>query len=109
MPQGLETEQASATAIEIDGGLDVVLGGVWRITESRPSWTRLMGDRRPARVRAKVDGVEKWDTSLLLFLFEVQEWCRAQGAIWDTTPLPEKISTLLLQFVSAHEKCDPRD
>src|SRR5688572_18169233 len=109
MPARLETDEARATAVEIDGGVDVVLGGVWRITSPRPSWSQLIGEQKPARIRARVEDVEKWDTSLLLFLFEVQEWCRVTSAIWDTSHLPERISVLLLQFVRAHEKSAPQD
>jgi len=61
------------------------------------------------RVRLRVDDVEKWDTSLLLFLYEVQEWCRVAGAHCDTGLLPEKIRVLLGQFTSAHEASVPVD
>lgn len=109
MPVRLETVGATATAMEIDGALDVVLGGVWRITEPRPSWSRLLDQRKPPRVRVRCDGVEQWDTSLLLFLFEVQEWCRVEGVAYDTDALPEKIQTLLKQFVTAHATAVPFD
>jgi phospholipid/cholesterol/gamma-HCH transport system permease protein len=109
MPVGLETGEARATAVEIDGRLDVALSGSWRITAARPSWPELLGDRKPQRIRVTVDEVEKWDTSLLLYLFEVQEWCRASGSYCDTEALPEKIRTLLMQFVSAHETSVPFD
>ena len=103
MPAALETGEARATAVEIDGRLDVVLAGPWQVTARRPSWTALLDGRKPAIVRIVVEEVEKWDTSLLLFLFEVQEWCRAAGSSFDTGSLPEKIRGLLGQFVSAHE------
>src|SRR5262245_22667838 len=105
----LETDEARATAKEVDDGLELTLAGVWQITAPRPSWTRLLDGREPKRVRVTVDEVEKWDTSLLLFLFEVQEWCRTAGAYYDTEALPEKIQTLLKQFVSAHETSVPFD
>jgi phospholipid/cholesterol/gamma-HCH transport system permease protein len=109
MPGQLETAEARATAIELDGALDVVLGGRWQITARRPSWSRLRGTRKPTRVRLRVDDVERWDTSLLLFLFEVQEWCRIEGTYCDTESLPERIRTLLTQFVSAHGTAVPFD
>src|SRR5688572_2207901 len=109
MAAGLDTEEARATAVEIDGRLDVALSGSWRITAARPSWAELLGDRKPQRIRVTVDEVEKWDTSLLLFLFEVQEWCRVEGLYCDTEALPEKIRTLLSQFVTAHETSVPFD
>jgi phospholipid/cholesterol/gamma-HCH transport system permease protein len=109
MPVELETDAARATAVENDGRLDVALAGTWQITAPRPSWTRLLGERKPARIRLSVDDVEKWDSSLLLFLFEVQEWCRVEGIYCDTDRLPEKIRMLLAQFVSAHETSVPFD
>ena len=109
MPGRLESGEATVTAIEIDGGLDVVLGGVWQVTTTRPSWNRLLGEREPRRVRLRVDGVGKWDTSLLLFLIEAQEWCRVAGAYCDTDALPEKIRVLLGQFTQARETSVPFD
>ncbi|MBL9211481.1 MAG: ABC transporter permease [Opitutaceae bacterium] len=109
MPGRQETGEAQATALEREGGLELVLAGVWQITAPRPSWTQVLGDRKPARVRPQVDEVGKWDTSLLLFLFEVQEWCRRTGATWDSAALPERIAVLLQQFVKAHEKSEPHD
>ena len=109
MPGRQETGEAQATALEREGGLDLVLAGVWQVTASRPSWRRVLGERKPARVRPQVDQVGKWDTSLLLFLFEVQEWCRVNGATWDPVALPGRITLLLQQFVSAHEKSEPHD
>jgi len=109
MPGRQETGEAQATALEREGGLELVLAGVWQITASRPAWPGVLGDRKPARVRPQVDAVGKWDTSLLLFLFEVQEWCRRTGATWDGAALPERIAVLLQQFVKAHEKSEPHD
>jgi phospholipid/cholesterol/gamma-HCH transport system permease protein len=109
MPAGLETGEARATVVEVDGRLDVALAGIWQITAERPSWSALLDGRKPANVRIDVEGVGKWDTSLLLFLFEVQEWCRAAGSSFDTGSVSEKIRGLLGQFVSAHEHSTPSD
>ena len=109
MPGSLESGEATVTAIEIDGGLDVVLGGVWQVTVSRPTWAKLLAGREPRRVRLRTDEVAKWDTSLLLFLIEAQEWCRVVGAYCDTEALPEKIRTLLGQFTKARETSVPFD
>ena len=109
MPEALETGEARATAIEVDGGLDVVAGGVWQVTARRPAWLRLLGAARPKRVRLRVEGLEDWDSSLLLFFFEVQEWCRVAGAHCDTAALPEKITSLLGQLAAAHGTTAPFD
>src|SRR6185295_13655795 len=104
-----ETGEARTTAIEVDGVLEVALAGVWQVTAPRPSWKKLLGDRRPDRIRLRIDAVEKWDTSMLLFLFEVREWSRSASAYCDTAALPEKVSALLAQLAAARETSVPFD
>jgi phospholipid/cholesterol/gamma-HCH transport system permease protein len=89
--------------------LVVALAGTWQVTEPRPAWTEVLGTQNPARVRPRVDEVGKWDSSLLLFLFDVQQWCRATGAYCEVDALPEKIRTLLSQLVASHETSVPFD
>jgi len=94
----------------VDGAaLDVSLTGTWLITESRPGWAAVVGKQFPMRVRLHTDQVEKWDSSLLLFLFEAQQWCRGAGAYFDADALPEKIRTLLAQLAASHETSVPFD
>ena len=89
--------------------LEVTLAGTWQITDERPSWTGLLGAQNPARVRLRVDDAVKWDSSLLLFLFEAQQWCRQTGAFCEVDALPEKIGTLLLQLSASHATSVPFD
>jgi phospholipid/cholesterol/gamma-HCH transport system permease protein len=109
MPAIQESMQASATATMAGDGMDVVLGGTWQITDPRPRWREVLGAATPARVTLRAEAVERWDTSLLLFLFEVQQWCRVNGAYCDLEQLPEKIRTLLSQMVVTHETSVPFD
>jgi phospholipid/cholesterol/gamma-HCH transport system permease protein len=109
MSARLETTRAEATAVEREGVLEVALTGTWHITAQRPAWSRVLAGRQPRRVRIDVREVERWDTSLLLFLFEVQQWCRAADAECDLDALPSKIKALLGQFATAHETCEPAD
>jgi phospholipid/cholesterol/gamma-HCH transport system permease protein len=109
MPVPLETTGARATAQVNGTALDVTLAGTWQITEPRPDWHALAGRERPMRVRVRVDAVEKWDSSLLLFLFEAQEWARNAGAYFDADALPEKMRTLLGQLAASHETSVPFD
>ncbi|HWA85328.1 MAG TPA: ABC transporter permease [Opitutus sp.] len=103
-------EQQARVAESLEGdGLDVTLAGNWRITEERPSWDRFIAKRRPARLRLRVDQVEQWDSSLLLFLFQAREWCRATGVYCDVGALPEKIRLLLDQLATSHETSVPFD
>jgi phospholipid/cholesterol/gamma-HCH transport system permease protein len=109
MPASDESLAAHASA-RTDGELcEVALAGVWHITARRPTWEKVRGQQNPARVRLSVAGVEKWDTSMLLFLFEVQQWCRVTGAYCDAEGLPEKIRTLLAQLIASHETSVPFD
>lgn len=109
MSARLETPSALATAEEREGVLGVSLAGTWAITRARPTWSAVLAGRKPTRVRLHTEGVQKWDSSLLLFLFEVQQWCRASGAYCDAQYLPEKVRTLLSQLAMSHEKAVPFD
>jgi phospholipid/cholesterol/gamma-HCH transport system permease protein len=94
----------------VDGdGLKVTVSGRWQITEARPDWKKLAGNGKPSRVLLTAAGLEQWDSSLLLFLFEAQQWCRANGTACDSDALPGKIRALLAQLVASHEKSVPID
>lgn len=109
MPASLGTSNARVALTTEGDVLRVALGGTWQVTEPRPSWAGLLGTQNPARVRPEVGDVQKWDSSLLLFLFEVQQWCRGSGAYCETDALPEKIRTLLAQLSASHETSVPFD
>jgi phospholipid/cholesterol/gamma-HCH transport system permease protein len=104
-----EPPSARASAQADGDRLDVTLSGRWKITAPRPAWRELLGAQTPARVRLLADGLEQWDSSVLLFLFEAQQWCGSSGAVCDTAPLPEKIRTLLGQLVASHATSVPVD
>lgn len=109
MPDAAENLNARVSAKTDAELLEVTLGGVWRITETRPSWDDFVGAQNPSRVKVTMDEVEKWDSSLLLFLFDVQQWSRANGAECDLSAVPAKVRTLLAQLTSSHEKSVPKD
>ncbi len=104
-----ETLSARATAEFSGEVLEIALSGSWQITERRPSWTELLAGREPKRIRVRDEGVDQWDTSLLLFLFEVQQWCRVAGAYCDLEAVPERTRALLGQLATAHETSVPFD
>src|SRR4051812_49095574 len=100
---------ARATA-ELSGDvLEVTLSGSWQITERRPSWQDVLADRKPTTARFRMEEIEQWDSSLLLFLFEAQRWCRTTGVHFDVDALPEKTRLLLGQLATAHETSAPFD
>jgi len=104
-----ETLKATAQAELAGEVLEVALGGTWRITEERPSWVELVGARTPGRVRLNAEAVAKWDSSLLLFVFGVQQWCRERGAYCEVAALPAKMRELLEQLGRSHESSVPFD
>ncbi|MEY4939762.1 MAG: hypothetical protein RIQ93_1497 [Verrucomicrobiota bacterium] len=98
MTESAPSSNPQATA-QVDGdALDIVVTGTWQVTEPRPAWREVVAERAPKRVRLNVNGVERWDSSLLLFLFEAQQWCRTTGVACDATSLPSKIHDLLAQL-----------
>src|SRR5215212_5578856 len=109
MSARLDTGAARAMAMERDGQLQVVVGGTWQVTAPRPAWSDIVNQRKPTQVALLAVDLEKWDSSVLLFLFEVQEWCRATRIPCEVGALPEKIRALLAQFVTAHETSVPVD
>ena len=98
---------ARAEAVPAGDALVVNLGGVWRITQPLPVWRKVLGDRRPHAVRLGVDGLERWDSSLVRFVREVEGWCRAAGVSCDATALPETVRRLADQLAQAQEKRRP--
>ena len=89
--------------------LQVGIAGDWSISGQRPDWTATLAGRQPKQVVLEAPALGSWDSSLLLFLFEIQQWCRITGAYCDTKALPEKIHALLRQMSVSHETTVPFD
>lgn len=104
-----ETSSARVTAQPAGNALDVTVSGVWQITDPRPRWAEMATSPAPSVIRLRVGELEKWDSSLLLFLSEVQQWCRALRVDCDASALPEKIRDLLAQLSRAHDGATPLD
>jgi phospholipid/cholesterol/gamma-HCH transport system permease protein len=90
-------------AVVEDDWLVVELRGTWRITEPRPVWAQLHRGLESRRVKLKWGKLEGWDSALLLFVFEVRQWCRVQGAYCDLTELPVALQKLLGQLLVVNE------
>ncbi len=85
------------------------LGGVWRITDPLPAWSGLLGGRRPRTVVVRVGALERWDSSLVRFVHEIELWCRASGAACDVSALPATVRDLAAQLAHARETRMPFD
>lgn len=103
------TPVARADAVLEGTALKVAIGGDWSITGARPNWTGTLAGRQAKQVMLAANELGDWDSSLLLFLFEVQQWCRINGAFCDTKALPPKILALLKQMAVSHETSVPFD
>jgi phospholipid/cholesterol/gamma-HCH transport system permease protein len=109
MSASSDTLRARASANVEGDGMTVALAGTWQITEPRPAWAEVRGGRNPSRVTFDAAAIEKWDSALLLFLFEVQQWCKGTGAYCNVEALPERIRRLLAQLAASHETSVPFD
>jgi len=95
---------ARADAIPEGDGLVVTLGGDWRITKPLPVWRTVCGNQKAGAVRIRVDGLERWDSSLVRFVYEMRCWCRGANASCDMAALPEPVRRLVGQLEEAQDK-----
>jgi phospholipid/cholesterol/gamma-HCH transport system permease protein len=109
MPPAPLSNAARADAVPEGTVLKVAVAGDWSITAARPGWTATLAGRQPKQVVLSAAELGDWDSSLLLFLFEAQQWCRLTGAHCDTKALPEKVHALLRQMTASHETSVPFD
>jgi phospholipid/cholesterol/gamma-HCH transport system permease protein len=80
--------------------LKLVLGGDWSLKspERLRAETVLVGlEREPSLrwIRCVTNEVKSWDSSLLVFLWEVEEWCKSRQVKFAEDDLPKEISSLL--------------
>lgn len=104
-----EISPARASAHQDGDVLEVVVSGNWQLTASRPCWADVRGPAQPRRVRVQAADLEAWDSSLALFLFEIEEWCAATGAGYEADALPAKLRSVVGQLVSTHAASVPSD
>src|ERR1700758_632479 len=78
----------------------IALGGTWNLKGSvRPKSTATLHEVESAdgitRIRCVGQELGTWDSSLLLFLSEVDEWCQAHQIALDLKDLPEGVGSLI--------------
>ncbi|QYM79548.1 ABC transporter permease [Horticoccus luteus] len=100
---------ARASVRPADDGAVVTLGGDWRITQTRPKWAKCAPATETKRVEFQTAELGRWDSSLLVFLLEVKEWCTVAGAYCDLETLPEKLRAALEQIAHSHATSVPFD
>lgn len=106
MSEPVTTTPETRVQLHVDGEwLLVELQGAWRITETRPLWLELLAAAKlePVRVKFVWGALADWDSALLLFVFEVRQWCRVKGVYCDLTDLPDALQNLLRQLQVVNE------
>ena len=90
------TAPATAEARAEDARIVITLSGAWQLDAGTPRWTDVLDSAWDAReVRFDAEALGAWDSSLLIFLLQVQDHCEAGGITFDTTGLPERTTRLL--------------
>jgi phospholipid/cholesterol/gamma-HCH transport system permease protein len=109
MPASSEPLSARASARPAGETLEVTVSGQWQVTDRRPAWTDLIGQQSPARIGLRTEDLGAWDTSLIVFLFEIVEWAAARKIAVDPAALPPQIQALLSQLAASHQQSVPRE
>jgi phospholipid/cholesterol/gamma-HCH transport system permease protein len=91
-----------------DMTLVVELSGAWRLRGALPSASSVERELEPPRkaraVTFEARDLTSWDTSVLTFLVEVSELCRARAINMDRTGLPAGVRRLLELAEAVPEK-----
>lgn len=77
--------------------LVIRLGGDWLLSHPRPAATELISALNPPPKQVLVEGKElgAWDSSLVLFLYQLYQRCQKQGVPLELTAVPEGAERLL--------------
>ena len=115
------TTEAAAALAEIrreDDSLVAVLSGDWNFQRPAPRFAPLMesalsadppGARTVRVVNIDASALGTWDSSLLIFLRQGQEYCEAHQLEFGTTGVPERIASLLALARVVPERITDRD
>ena len=99
----LDTARTRVEAAEEGSDLVVRVGGVWELGRDRPRWEGA-ARKVAGRVRIVAEGLERWDSSLILFIERARAWCEARGIELDSTGLPGEVRELLSRFREAPQQ-----
>jgi phospholipid/cholesterol/gamma-HCH transport system permease protein len=94
------TTEARADLKAEDGTLIIAISGTWSLEQPQPKFADVIGrapsgNRRAQTLSFDTSNLEEWDSSLLIFLMQCQDWCDAQKITLDASGLPEQVPRLL--------------
>jgi phospholipid/cholesterol/gamma-HCH transport system permease protein len=107
-----QTESPAQAEPVWDGDTLVVrVNGTWRITESRPVWSKVVAGPVPARARLMAGDLGFWDSSLALFVREALVWSTERGIpLEQKEDFPEgarQLAELLAKETAAKDRRPP--
>lgn len=97
-------QRAQVTASQEGEGCVLTLTGTWQLTAPRPAVSIPKGG---AWVRPRLDGVDAWDSSLVLWLERARARADELGIQWLDTDLPEALRALAAQKAAAQPLARP--
>lgn len=100
IPEPCSNRKAATATLEAGatgGECLVKVGGDWRLSETVPDWTGVLGESTATSVQVAPEDLGKWDTSLALFLVHGRAWCAAKKIDFNIEALPANLQALLRQ------------
>lgn len=79
-------------------GLVLNLGGRWLLSEQRPEFSEAVAEvdaENLVSIRFEVEDLEVWDTGLLIFVRNCQDWANARGLTCHLGDLPNGVQNLV--------------
>ena len=104
-----ESSKARIDTRSIPGGLEVRVSGEWRLEEPRPAVAAVLGQEHPSRIAVVPSELVFWDSSLLLYLDELQALAAAAGATVDLSAMPAQMRILSEALTRSDEKSVVRE
>ena len=100
---GTEASATNAALAELRAGGDslvIVLAGDWSLERPQQRFDELVtrptsGPRKARSLAFDATELGEWDSSLLIFLMQCQDYCDEQGIEFDPSALPEQVPRLL--------------
>jgi phospholipid/cholesterol/gamma-HCH transport system permease protein len=96
-----ESEEPAFAKVDHQGDeATITLGGVWNLrAATRPKPATTLSEVESAgsvtRIRCAGENLGTWDSSLLLFLAELDDWCQSHQVALDLHNLPEGVTSLI--------------
>ena len=112
---GAEASATTAALAEprVEGdSLVITLAGEWSLEQPQPRFDELVAGAaaRPGTVRTvafDATDLGTWDSSLLIFLMQGQDYCEENGLEFDPSALPEQVPRLLALAHAVPERVQP--